>query len=153
MQYKLVTLPEITLIGEKITTTAGSSDIAALWRRIGPQLAQYGASATRYAVCFNLATPPGRPTNLEYMAAKEKGELTAAPADMTVLTLPRREYYLFEHHGTLATYPQTIRAVIETAREQGLKFDHSYDLERYDERFRLNEPDSILEMLFPVKPD
>ncbi len=153
MNYELITLPELNLVGERILTTAGSSDIPVLWRRIGPRLAQLDASATRYAVCFNLETPDGEPTKLEYMAAKELDSLAKLPAGMTTLVLPQRQYLRFEHHGALATYGQTIHAVLRTIREQGLDVDHSFDLERYDERFRLNESDSVLDILIPLAQD
>ncbi len=153
MNYELVTLPELKLAGEKISASAGSSDIPVLWRRIGPRLAKLGTSATRYAVCFNLETPDGGPTKLEYMAAKEVESLNDLPSGMTTLVLPQRKYLRFEHHGVLATYGQTIHAILRTIREQGLDVDHSFDLERYDERFRLNESDSVIDILIPLTQD
>jgi len=89
-----------------------------------------------------------------YMACIEVGEDYDPPEGISCQPIPTSDYVVFEHHGPVSLLGQTIqRAYNEWLPQLKLRPTGCFDLERYDERFQLNEPESVMEFWIPIQRD
>lgn len=93
-----------------------------------------------------------RPEELYYMAATEVKNFDHVPSGMDKLVIPEGDYAVFTHKGELNKIEQTMHYIYGTwLPKSGKKLRNAPDLEYYDYRFKMNEPDSELDIYVPIE--
>jgi AraC family transcriptional regulator len=88
---------------------------------------------------------------LQYIAAVAVGSTTALPEGMSARSLDAQRFAVFTHRGPIATLGDTLRHAYRVWLPQsGFQHAGSADVEVYDRRFKLTEPDSEMEYWIPI---
>lgn len=124
--------------------------IAETWQRFLPRQGEIQSRAPimgAFGVCEPLADGQWR-----YLAALPAAANTPVPAGMHALTIPAGRYARVEHHGTVATLPETFRAAFsEWLPVAGLHPADGIEFEFCGERFLgPQNPDSVVEIYIPL---
>ena len=87
-----------------------------------------------------------------FIAGMEVTELEGIPEGMMGHLVPGAEYAVFEHRGLLDKLHQTYEYIFGVwMQENGYLMDEADSLEVYDERFKVGQEDSLLEIWVPIK--
>ncbi len=126
--------------------------IPLLWDRFLARSGEIGGAVpgVHFGVCEGDCAA-GRP-GFHYTAGCEVRGSDPVPAGMAEVRVPAGRYAVFLHRGPIATFGQTLAFVWkEGIPAAGLRPTGAPDFEFYDDRFRGNEPDSVLEVWIPVE--
>jgi AraC family transcriptional regulator len=128
--------------------------IPALWQKFMPNLHKIknAKSTVNLGVCYEV--PKNELTRSDecmYMAATEVTSFEDVPEGMETFTIPAGEYAVFTHKGPLEDFEKTMGFIYGSwLPTSGKKIRHAPDLEWYDQRFKLNEADSEIDVYIPV---
>ena len=87
-----------------------------------------------------------------FIAGMEVENLNDIPEEMIGHTVPTADYAVFEHRGTLDKLHLSYEYIFGVwLRENGYLMADADSLEVYDERFKVGQEDSILEIWVPIK--
>ena len=106
-----------------------------------------------YGVCIDDREGPTSAPGFFYIAGVGVTSLDVMPAGMAGFTVPAGTYAVFTHKGPIADLHQTIAAIWrEWLPASGLTTTGAPDFELYDERFKMQSPDSEVDVYVPVVP-
>ena len=89
--------------------------------------------------------------SFKYIVGVVVGDFKDVPINMVEAIVPKSKYVIFEHKGTLKSLPETYRKLYEKDMPAtGLKQKDVW-LEVYDERFKMDSEDSVMEILVAVE--
>jgi predicted transcriptional regulator YdeE len=164
VEPQLIDLPRLTLVGYSarfIGAMAPDANnlqvIPPLWHRLMANRSQAGTPLDRfsYGACRPLSSAQqSRPDELEYLAGVSVRADAAVPSGYSRWDIPASTYALFVHRGPLG---QSLTDTINHAhtawlpRSKYIHADSRIELERYDERFMPDHPESVMEYLIAVK--
>ncbi len=131
-----------------------SGTLHKLWGEFMQRMAEIkhvAAPDKAYQVCvFEDANPEKEAYT--FIAGLEVSDMTDLPDGMLAHTVPQAEYAVFEHLGTMDKMHQTYEYIFGVwLPENGYVMAEADSLEIYDQRFKVNEPDSVFEIWVPVK--
>lgn len=163
MKPNTTTLPALHLIGlETRFISAASADsnnmevIPALWDRFiarAGEITPAGPEGVSYGACRCL--PPDEKQSDDeflYLAGRPASEDAPVPAGMVRWSVPASTYAVFTHRGPISRIGETMTQIYGSALPRsGLVHSGGIDLERYDERFKGEHPQSELDILIPVR--
>ena len=87
-----------------------------------------------------------------YMACTEVTTTSDVPSGMVAKTIPAGRYAVFTHVGPLDGLGHTMHYIFGTwASRSRFELRDAPDLEIYDERFKLGQPDSEVDLYIPIK--
>lgn len=104
-------------------------------------------------VSYGISIPDPRPgeATFVYLVCREVRAPAAPPAGMVALTIPAQTYAVFTHRGSIRDFHLTLRAIWrEWLPASGLTVTHGPELEIYDHRFKMEAPDSEVDVCVPV---
>jgi predicted transcriptional regulator YdeE len=166
MEPQIVQKPQMMLLGfgffgDPFGLSAGwteENEIGRLWKRFmaylaeqGPQIKHVLSDAVAYEVHIYHAETP-QTGEFEVFVGIEVTRLDDMPMEMSAKVLPPATYAVFSLEGQeiAADWPLLINS--EWLPEAGYQADHSYSIQRYDERFkglqRIDE--SVLDVYIPL---
>lgn len=156
MEPRFVTRDPFTVAGLKCRTTMENNLIPALWddfNQRAQELAPIAIGRCCYGVCFNEETDdPTQKNFFSYLAGMEVGSAQNLPSGMEARELPAADYAVFEHRGPLDTLQETYHAIYhDWLPNSAYAMFGSQDFELYDQRFKFNDPASILEIWVPIQ--
>lgn len=129
--------------------------IPALWQNFMPRVHEIknAKSPVNLGVCYEVPAGEGsRADECMYMAATEVTSFEDVPAGMESFTIPAGEYAVFTHKGALENFEHTMNYIYGSwLPKSGKKLRHAPDMELYDQRFKLNEADSEIDVYIPVE--
>ncbi len=129
--------------------------IPKLWQSFMPRVHEIknAKSPVNLGVCYEVpAGESSRPDECMYMAATEVTEFVDVPKGMEAFTIPAGEYAVFTHKGALENFEHTMNYIYGSwLPKSGKKLRHAPDMEWYDQRFKLNEADSEIDVYIPVE--
>ncbi len=137
------------------TKSSPNATLHKLWedfsQRVG-EIPNVSESDKAYQVCvFDPANPD--PEEYTFIAGMRVGDGASPAKDMMLHTVPAADYAVFEHHGTMDKMHKTYEYIFGVwMQENAYQMAESDNLEVYDERFKVNQEDSIFEIWIPVKP-
>lgn len=160
MEPVLKTLPEILVIGMSgrfISVRSPEKNnmmvIPKLWQSYMPRRHEI-KNTKSYAdmgICFPVSDK-SHPEECGYIAGAEVTSLDEIPEGMTGLSVPASEYAVFTHKGVLDTIEHTMNYIYGSwLPKSGRKLKMAPDIEMYGPKFKLNHPDSELEIYIPIE--
>lgn len=160
MEPVFKTLPEIKMIGVAgrfISVRSPEKNnmvvIPKLWQSYMPRRHEIknAKSSVDLGVCFPMSEK-SHPEECGYIAGAEVTSLDEIPEGMTGFTIPSSEYVVFTHKGVLDTIEHTMNYIYGSwLPKSGRKLKMAPDIEMYDQRFKLNHPDSELDIYIPIE--
>lgn len=100
---------------------------------------------TMYGLC--IATGE---CSFKYVACMEVRNFSSVPKGMVKHDVPAGKYYVHEHKGTLDKLGEAYGMLTEKFKKEGIK-ETGIWFELYDERFKLDSDDSIMEIWCAIK--
>ena len=147
MQPKIVEKPGFTVVGMVYEGKNEKNEIAGLWGRFNPRIAEYQNFIDG---AFGVCEPAKEDGSFRYMAGMSVSKPDDAPSDMEIWEVPSHLYAVFP--CTLQTIGETYKYAFETwLPGSGYRYTASPDFEYYDEHFDPNVDGSILYIYVPVK--
>jgi predicted transcriptional regulator YdeE/DNA-binding transcriptional MerR regulator len=146
MEPKIVNRPAFKAVGLSYVGKNEHHEISEMWGRFnqacGPIKRINHDEA--FGLCFSTVEGPSRPGEFEYVACFEVSDDKDVPAGMVFRQVPAYKYAVFTHHGKLDNLQETYQYIYNTGLAQaGLKLHpDKYDMEVYDEDFKLGSDDS-----------
>lgn len=160
MEPVFKTLPEIKMIGfagNFISVRSPEKNnmvvIPKLWQSYMPRRHEIknAKSLMDLGVCYPV-DEKSHPEECGYIAGAEVTSLDEIPEGMTGFTIPASEYAVFTHKGVLDTIEHTMNYIFGSwLPKSGRKLKVAPDIEMYDQRFKLNHPDSELDIYIPIE--
>lgn len=153
MDPKIVVLETFHVVGMTQRFTPGKIDgIPALWSRFMLRVGEVpdAVPGVHYGVGVDdrRVGDPG----LLYTAGTAVTSVANVPEGMTAMTIPASRYAVFTHRGPVTHFAKTIVAVWNHwLPASGLKPRHAPDFESYDRRFKMNSPDSEVDLYVPIE--
>ncbi len=155
-------LGEMKIVGHKgvfISVLSPEKDnmvvIPALWQKFMPRVREVKNAKSPVVLGVCMEVPAGerkRPDECLYYAATEVTSFDNTPEGMDQFTIPAGEYAVFTHKGVLSTFEHTMNYIYGSwLPKSGKKLRHAPDLEMYDERFKLDHPDSEIDVYIPIE--
>lgn len=158
MEPKIIEFNETKVIGMKCTTTLINNTIPQLWddyMKRFPEIPNKSSERVCYGICLPMewdCQKDGDHTPFDYLAAHPVTSLEEIPEGMIAHIIPPGKYATFIHRGPLDNLGETYENIFSKwMRDYELEYDKREQLEVYDHRFKFGHPDSILEILVPVK--
>ena len=153
MEPKIVDREAFHVVGMTQRFTPGKIDgIPALWARLVLRSAEVAdvIPGVNYGVGIE-DRKDGEPGFL-YTAGTAVSSVGRVPEGMSVLAIPAGRYAVFTHRGPVTHLAKTIVAVWhQWLPRSGLKARHAPDFECYDRRFKMNKPDSEVDLYVPIE--
>jgi predicted transcriptional regulator YdeE/DNA-binding transcriptional MerR regulator len=145
MEIKIVERPAFSVMGVKYEGKNEHDEIGKAWDQFNaivktrPELA--GPEA--YGVCNWVDESSGV---FEYVCAFGVKNIDQMPEEFVLRTVPAHRYAVFAHHGSLDTLRETYNNIYRIWLPQsGLKLHpDKFDMEIYDEGFKIGAADSIM---------
>jgi AraC family transcriptional regulator len=151
MEPRIVTHPQLRVVGLQISTTPMSPEIPALWPRFVdriPEIEPVLEPQVSYGV---MQMGPGDPETLSYLAAVSVPSAGKVPEGMTAQTLPAGPYAVFEF--PLSDIGASFGFIFGTwLPASGFEQAESPLFERYNENFNPENPKSLVEAHIPIRP-
>lgn len=125
--------------------------IPALWQRFAGRADEVPdrIDGVHYGVCVD-DSKPGAPAFL-YFAATGVRSIGRVPEGMSATTVPGGTFAVFTHKGPISGFSKTVHAIWrDWLPASGLKPTGAPDFELYDERFKMEAPDSEVDVYVPV---
>ena len=146
MKPKIVNRPAFKAVGLSYVGKNEHGEIGQMWGRFN-QVSRGIKSINHkeaFGLCFNTVEGASRPGEFEYVACLEVADDKDVPAGMVFRQVPDYKYAVFTHNGKLDTLGETYQYIYNTGLAQaGLKpHTDKYDMEVYDEDFKLGSDDS-----------
>jgi predicted transcriptional regulator YdeE/DNA-binding transcriptional MerR regulator len=145
MEMKLVERPAFSVMGLKYEGKNENQEIGRVWDQFNARVKAMpeliGPEA--YGVCTWMNEETGV---FEYVCSYAIKNVDVLPEGFVLRTVPAHRYAVFAHHGPLDTLRETYQNIFQVwIPQSGLKL-HSdrFDMEVYDEAFKLGVPDSIM---------
>ena len=154
--------PAMRLVGFRAPFISGLSAhtnagevIGPLWGRLIPQLESIpGRDETRccgYTWCAPEAERAD-PDEMLYLAGVPVGDDAEVPAGFDAIETPEATYAVFEHHGPIERFGETLGAIYGTwLPASEYRSNGRGDLEIYDERWTPDGEDSVFEVWVGVE--
>ncbi len=137
-----------TVIGLPLRTVPMSPEIPALWPRFMSREAEVGGR-TEPKVTYGVMRAAG--AALDYLAAVAVQPGTPAPSGLDRVEVPAGLFAVFAY--PFAQLGEGYHEIFsKLLPESGYQQRHDWMLERYDENFCPDEPQSRVEILVPVAP-
>jgi len=153
MEPKIVEREAFHVVGITQRFTPGKIDgIPALWDRFVLRAAEVtdAVPGVHYGVGVE-DRRDGEPGFL-YTAGTGVSAVTRVPQGMNAVEIPAGRYAVFTHKGPVTHLARTIVAVWhQWLPRSGLKARHAPDFECYDRRFKMNHPDSEVDLYVPIE--
>jgi predicted transcriptional regulator YdeE len=148
MEAKIVTKPAFTVVGLRYFGDNKHGEIPALWSQLNPRVdeIQNICEDAAYGLCRSAPNDKGE---FEYVAGFPVSDASQVPAGMVSRTVPDARYAVFP--CTISTIHQTYRHVADVWLPQsGHKWASSPDFELYDDKFVIDDPQSVLYIYVPI---
>jgi AraC family transcriptional regulator len=153
MEFKIVEREAFHVVGMTQRFTPGKIDgIPALWQRFIVRAREIpdAVPGVHYGVGVD-DRRDGEPGFL-YTAGAGVASVGELPVGMNAVTVPAGRYAVFTHRGPVTHLAKTIVAVWNHwLPKSGHKARSAPDFERYDARFKMNSPDSEVDLYVPVE--
>ena len=149
METKIVTKPAFTVIGMRYFGDNKHGEIPALWGQFNHRAGEVKdvSENAAYGLCL---TVPNEKGEFEYVAGFPVSDASQVPSGMVSRTVPEAKYAVFP--CTISTIHQTYRHVADVWLPQcGHKWAASPDFEFYDDKFVVNDPQSVLYIYIPIQ--
>jgi AraC family transcriptional regulator len=160
MEPVFKTLPEIKMIGfagNFISVRSPEKNnmvvIPKLWQSYMPRRHEIKntVSPRDIGVCYPLDEKT-HPEECGYIAGAEVTSFDEIPEGMTGFTIPASDYAVFTHKGVLDTIEHTMNYIFGSwLPKSGKKLKMAPDIEMYDQKFKLNQPESELDIYIPIE--
>lgn len=152
MQPKIVERPAFHVVGLRERYQVGKPfGIPAQWDRFSHRRGEVEGAIPDvfYGVCVDDTT--GTDRGFFYIAGMGVTSLDRVPEGMVGLTVPGGTFAVFTHKGPITSFSNTVQAIWkEWLPASGLKPTGAPDYELYDKRFRMESPDSEVDVYVPV---
>ena len=129
--------------------------IPQLWGKYMPRRHEIKNTLSKFdmGVCFEMpAAEKTHPEECTYMACTEVSTFDSIPEGMESFVIPSGNYAVFTHKGELAKFEMTMGYIYGSwLPKSGKKLRSAPDIEMYDERFKLNQPDSEIDIYIPIE--
>jgi AraC family transcriptional regulator len=154
MQPKIVERQAFHVVGMTQRFTPGKIDgIPALWDRFILRAGEIEGIVP--GVHYGIGADDRRPGDPGFLYTAGAGvtSLGPVPEGMNVITVPAGRYAVFTHRGPVTHFAKTIVSVWNHwLPASGHKARHAPDFECYDARFKMNSPDSEVDLYIPIEP-
>jgi len=145
--------------GKFITITSPEKNnmevIPKLWQNFMPRRNQVVDASTKANLGVSFPIPAKEkphPEEQYYIAGTEVKNFDHVPAGMDTLVIPAGDYAVFTHKGEINKIEQTMNYIYGIwLPSSGKKLRVAPDMEYYDERFKMNDPDSELDIYVPIE--
>lgn len=108
-------------------------------------IAEYGITY------FGRDFDPNKRTGYYYLVGKEVESASVVPQGLTVHQVPDAYYAIFEHRGPATAADQTMDYIFgEWIPKSGYSAAMQDILVKYDERFKIESPESVMEIWVPL---
>jgi AraC family transcriptional regulator len=163
LEPQIVDKPELRVIGYEASFISAMSPDATNFQVIGPlwgrftqncQLVAGRVGDAMFGVIYS--RPPAERSHaheLQYIAGIAVTPAAIVPEGMVARTIPASTFAVFTHRGPISKIGETMDAIYRQWLPQSTyKHARVADIERYDRRFRMNEPDSEMEYWISIAP-
>jgi len=155
MQPRFESRGAFRVVGVRQRHLQGKPDgIGEQWGRFCERLGEIDGAVegANYGVCEDDRAAPKEAPAFFYSAAAEVRGDAPAPDGLAAVEIPAARYAVFTHTGPVTELHGTVRKVwSEWIPASGVKPTGGPDFELYDERFKMDEPDSVIEIWVPVE--
>lgn len=153
MNPRIEQKPSFTVVGVHCTSSPNET-LHKLWGEFmqrANEIKHVAEPTKAYQVCvFDASNPDAE--EYTFIAGMSVGDNSEIPSGMISHTVAGATYAVFEHHGLLDKLHQSYEYIFGVwLQESGYVMAESDSLEIYDERFKVEQPDSVLEIWIPVK--
>lgn len=161
MQPIIKTMPEKKFVGmgtKFISILSKDRDnyikIPQLWQRYNQRNKEvpHRTGQTEYGICFVVPKDQrSHPEECYYLAGAEVTKVDELPEGFEARTIPAGEYAVFTHKGTLDKLEHTMSYIYGSwLPKSGRKLRDAPEIEAYDQRFKIDSPDSELDIYIPI---
>lgn len=161
MQPRFINVPEMKVVGVAGVFTSILSPnkdnmviIPQLWQKFMPRRHEIQNIFDSFNLGVCLEAPKERqsgPDQCLYFACTEVKDFGVIPEGMEKFIIPSGEYAVFTHKGKLDNFESTMKYIYGSwLPNSGKKLRNAPDIEFYDQRFKLNEEDSEVDIWIPV---
>jgi AraC family transcriptional regulator len=162
MQPAFKTIPEMKVVGMKTKFIAVDSPdknnmivIPKLWQEYMPRRHEIKNTTSEYnlGVTFDIpANENARSDEMNYLAGTQVSNFDHIPSSMDKIVIPAGNCAVFTHKGELEKFGDTMMFIFGSWLPQsGKKMRNAPIIEMYDERFKLNQPDSEIDVYIPIE--
>lgn len=156
MDVKIVSKDALKIIGMKTVTTQKTNNIPQLWDKFNQRWQEVKNLAVADAcvgVCPYVDMKGfDEDSEFSYIAGMIVDNFDHIPKGMVSLEVPPQKYAVVTHKGTLDNLKKTYQYIYgKWLKESGNEFSPTAELEWYDERFKLGQEDSELDLYIPIK--
>jgi AraC family transcriptional regulator len=160
---QIVEKPELRVIGYESPFVSAMSPDATNFQVVGPLWGRFTQNCksvvgqvgdAMFGVIYGRPpTERSHPHELQYIAGVAVTLAAVVPVGMVARTIPAGTFAVFTHHGPISKIGETMDAIYRDWLPQSA-YRHAQvaDVELYDRRFRMNEPDSEMEYWISVAP-
>ena len=151
----IVELDEMTVVGVQTLFSMKCNLIPLLWERFAPRMQEI-KNASRKDVALEVAYDMQGESEEEtffVLAGLIVDSVGEIPEGMTYKHIPAHEYAMFTHYGPISqiydTYDRIYNKILPRSAYE--VDDKACAIEWYDERFKMDSPDSEYDIYVPVK--
>jgi AraC family transcriptional regulator len=146
---KYEVLPAFRVMGLEYIGNNAHQEIHLLWSVLNTRIKEIPEQGNyAYGVCSML--PGSKAGWMEYVAGLKVSPDADVPEGMVIFDVPKNNYAVFEHRGSLETLGNTYRMIQEWWQRSDKQQAGKYDMEVYDEKFKDFRPDSVFYIYEPV---
>lgn len=149
MHATLTHKPSFSVVGLRIHARGMSPEIAALWKKFVPRIAEVPhltEARASYGIMDNFEEATGE---LDYMAGVAVSSIEQLPSGMSVWSIPAADYAIFG--TTLPTMGATMGKIFsEWLPTSGYRSAPGPSFEYYGEKFNPNDPNSPVSIYIPI---
>jgi len=159
MQPKIITIDEFKVVGLRGYSSISNNRIPALWTIFMPrtgEIKNISQPMKCYGICENIPDYKmaefTNDTEFAELVSVGVSDFDDIPEGMVTKVIPKAEYAVFTHKGSLSTLRNTYDYIYGTwIPNSEYEFASTDDFELYDERFKgVDNPESELDIYIPI---
>lgn len=153
--FRLEDRDSFTLMGKFIKNTRDPGALLMFWMEFYKTVSDvpvYNPNVDYGLYVYSDAQNPTTNQNMMYMASFEVEKPNTSSQIFACTTIPSARYAVFEHKGPVSEVLKTLKQIFDIWLPQAkLSPAKNFYFEKYDQRYKVENPDSVIEIWVPVK--
>lgn len=150
-EIRIVSLEKFYVVGMEYLGKNENNEISRMWDRFIPRIPEVHHLADGPEVSFGICAEEKGSGLIDYVAGLPVKQLADIPQGMVGREVPAQTYVVMPAHGLEDIGPTYNRILKEWMPTSGYQPADGPDFEYYPEDFNPNDPESIVDIYFPIK--
>ena len=155
MEHKILTLPNLTIVGMQTFGNVEDGSPRQMWEALWNNDIEIPGRINKNTMYGIETYTKEMQTSKKwfFMAGVEVDSLDNMPIQMSAKLIPENTYACFEYKGAISPelgLSEIFQKIYNWLPDSGYRQAAPYDIERYDERFVYDHDDSVMEILIPI---